>query len=97
MILSSLPNQIEQIRGCKAGFLNSHAKLLLVVPASPEAVSKLKQVQFRQGDTVALATTDLSPIQIQLDGRRLPADSWFSSNRMVAVEAIEPIYTGSQS
>jgi hypothetical protein len=82
--------QMQAIRGCKAGFLNEHAKLLLVVPQNEDQVRSLKRLSLSQGDRVSLDLSELRPRHVRIDGHDLPLTAWgFNPGNIVAINDIQ--------
>ena len=82
-------SELVQIQGCKAGFLNAHAKHLLLVPKSKKDRAEQKELSAKYGDRVVIKTTDLRPIAVTLNGNEYSPDQWFSGNRIATLDSIK--------
>ena len=81
--------ELTTIKGCKAGFLNSHAKHLLLVPQSEKDREEQREVSAKYGDRVVIKTTDLRPVAITLQGNNYSPDQWFVGNRIATLDSFK--------
>ena len=81
--------EFRAIRGCVAGFLNSHAKHLLIIPGSNAAREQQRAVRLRRGDAVRVRVRELAPVQVQMSGHRLSPRDWFPGHRIVELADVE--------
>jgi hypothetical protein len=76
------------VPGCKAGYLNSHVKLLLVVPHSEQSREKQKALKLKRGDKFEMQFAQLSPTHIRVEGHEFPASAWYPNNKLILMESI---------
>lgn len=86
--------ELGTIQGCKAGFLNSHAKHLLLVPKSGKDREEQRELSARYGDKVVIKTTDLRPVAVTLQGNPYSPDQWFAGNRIATLDSFKNLSRG---
>lgn len=82
-------NDLIKIKGCKAGFLNAHAKHLLLVPKSKKDREEQREIAAKYGDRVVIKTTELRPVTVTLKGNQYSPEQWFSGSRIATLDSIK--------
>jgi hypothetical protein len=78
--------EMLSIRGCKAGFLNAHAKHLLLVPLSNTVAEEYAHKDLQRGSKFSLKGLNLKPKKVVFESNKLPESQWFPGHNIIALE-----------
>lgn len=69
--------EYKAIRGCKAGFLNSHAKILFLIPDKTSLAETVSSLSLQHGSSFMLSGSPLAFYEAEVNGQeaRIPVDA----------------------